>query len=167
MNTEARKVFIEWHDEKIEQGEILNFRHEFEQYCRSDVDILCRATMKFRKLIMENTKGPNDEGIDPFRFVTIASACMGIYKSKFMTEKWQVLTNAEKQKASLEGRQPNWLNATLCGDEMLVKRDGKWVFASVIAEKRFINSPLAVVPLQGYRRDVYSQKSICYMEWLE
>ena len=39
--------------------------------------------MKFRKLIMENTKGPDDEGIDPFSFVIIASACMAIYKSKF------------------------------------------------------------------------------------
>ena len=50
---------------------------------------------------------------------------------------------------------------------MVVECADECVPVSDIAEKRFINSPLWVVPLQGYRQDVYSQKSICYMKWFE
>ncbi|GFT85128.1 DNA_pol_B_2 domain-containing protein, partial [Nephila pilipes] len=44
-------------------------------YCRSDVDILRRCCMVFREQFMEIAN------VDPFRYVTIASACMATYRS--------------------------------------------------------------------------------------
>ena len=76
MSTNDRATFLKWHEEKIESGDIFNFRKEIETYCRSDVDILRRACLQFRHLMLNVT------GVDPFQYVTIASVCMGIYKSR-------------------------------------------------------------------------------------
>ena len=32
-----------------------------------------------------------EHAVDPFSFLTIASVCMGIFRGKFLTEKWSVL----------------------------------------------------------------------------
>ncbi|GFT08834.1 hypothetical protein NPIL_21031, partial [Nephila pilipes] len=45
-------------------------------YCRSDVDILRRCCMVFREQFMEIAN------VDPFRYVTIASACMATYRRR-------------------------------------------------------------------------------------
>lgn len=71
-----RKACLKWHDART--GEVFDFRREMESYCRSDVDILLRACLQFRQLLMETT------GVDPFTYVTIASVCMGIYKTQFL-----------------------------------------------------------------------------------
>ena len=48
-------------------------------YCRSDVDILHRCIVNFRALFIAET------GMDPFEsFITIASACNMVYRSKFL-----------------------------------------------------------------------------------
>ena len=151
MRSEDRQEFIIWHDDKISRNVVFNFRKEIEEYCRSDVDILRRATLKFRDLIMKNTQDLNGIGIDPFRFITIASACMKIYMAKFMTEHWEILTLEEKEKGNLESRPPTWLKAVLLGNELLVERSNEMIPVSDISdivEKRFINSPLAVIPPQ-------------------
>ncbi|GFX12399.1 uncharacterized protein TNCV_1035861 [Trichonephila clavipes] len=45
------------------------------KYCRSDVDILRRCCKIFREQFQSVT------GVDPFTYVTIASACMAVYRS--------------------------------------------------------------------------------------
>lgn len=66
------------------------------EYCRSDVDILRQTSLKFKNILIESTgrwEKTSDEkeqivpnfvnAIDPFDYVTIASVCMGICKTKF------------------------------------------------------------------------------------
>ena len=38
-----------------------------------------------------------DVAIDPFDFVTIASVCMGVYKTKHLLEEWKVNLNGGKE----------------------------------------------------------------------
>ncbi|KAK3100662.1 hypothetical protein FSP39_023320 [Pinctada imbricata] len=77
MSSARRKDFLLWYREK--ESETFHFQTEMLKYCRSDVDILRRACLKFRKLMLEVT-----HGIDPFDYVTIASVCMGIFKTLFL-----------------------------------------------------------------------------------
>lgn len=44
-----------------------------EEYCWSDVDVLRRAGLLFKQLMLDATEG------DPFRYMTIASVCVGIF----------------------------------------------------------------------------------------
>lgn len=86
MSLDEIDKFQEWYESK--RGEIFDFQTELYTYCVSDVDILRRSCLKFRKLMMEVTsvKKTNDNGelitkktgIDPFDHVTIASACLSI-----------------------------------------------------------------------------------------
>ena len=34
-----------------------------------------------------------ENAVDPFSFFTIASVCLGVYRSKFLPEYWSVLTS--------------------------------------------------------------------------
>ncbi|KAL5019204.1 hypothetical protein ScPMuIL_004926, partial [Solemya velum] len=84
------------------QGQIFDFRQEMLEYCRSDVDILRKSCLEFRKvmrmatgryeIVTENGKLEQKlvDAIDPFDYVTIASVCMGVYKTKFLEEKLRV-----------------------------------------------------------------------------
>ncbi|XP_042908649.2 uncharacterized protein [Parasteatoda tepidariorum] len=78
MSPDERVKFMEWYDEH--KFETFNFRKEIDEYCRSDVDILRRCCLKFREEFISTNK------TDPFTFVTIASACMGVYTSLHMKE---------------------------------------------------------------------------------
>ena len=51
---------------------------EMKAYCISDVDILRRSCIIFRELYLEICD------IDPFKYTTIASVCMAIFKGKFL-----------------------------------------------------------------------------------
>jgi hypothetical protein len=95
MSTGDRKKLAEWYATK--QGKTFNFREEMMQYCRSDVDILRRGCLEFRNLMIKVTTLTKEtvqadrtttktfsSGVDPFDFVTIASVCMGIFKSLFL-----------------------------------------------------------------------------------
>ena len=76
MSTTDRASFLRWHSEKTESDAVFNFRKEMEDYCRSDVDILRRACLQFRQLMLDATE------VDPFQYVTITSVCMGIFKTR-------------------------------------------------------------------------------------
>ncbi|XP_035228066.1 uncharacterized protein LOC118200234 [Stegodyphus dumicola] len=73
MSTPARKAFLSWHEEH--KGDVFNFQAEMLAYCRSDVDILRRCCLEFRAQFLDVA------GVDPFQYVTIASACMATYRS--------------------------------------------------------------------------------------
>ena len=75
--TKKNKVdFDKWY-ESI-QGKTFNFKEQMYKYCKSDVDILRRGCIQLMKLFLEIA------GIDPFKYVTIASVCNAIYRIKFL-----------------------------------------------------------------------------------
>ena len=80
MKPEAREKFMTWHQERVDNNYVFDFRHEILKYCRSDVDIL------YREMLREATAMGDDEtGIDPFdTSVTIAGYCMKVYRTKFL-----------------------------------------------------------------------------------
>ena len=65
-----------------------DFKHEFENYCWSDVRLLAEGCLKFRKLCMEDTKlSVDDVGLDPFRVaITIASYCNNVFRRNYMSK---------------------------------------------------------------------------------
>ncbi|KAG8177542.1 hypothetical protein JTE90_023447 [Oedothorax gibbosus] len=68
MSSEDREKFMAWYEER--KLEPFDFAKEFVDYCRSDVDMLRRCCINFRQEFSDVT------GVDPFQYITIASACM-------------------------------------------------------------------------------------------
>ncbi len=162
MNSQDREAFLQWHRKQLEEGAVFNLRQEMEAYCRSDVDILRQACLKFRQLMLDVTENK----VDCFQHITIASTCMAVYKTMFLEEDYQV-----KLEKSCDGDgETGWLSSTCKGDKWRVCYDGEWVDLSEldgysIKAKKFECSPLAQVSSSGYSsRDNYSKTSI---EWLE
>jgi len=69
-----RKDFLKWWNAMNDSGYVWNQQKEMKDYCISDVDILRKCCIKFRKLYLEVAE------IDPFQYITIAGVCMAIYK---------------------------------------------------------------------------------------
>ena len=98
---------MQWYE--INKNKPFNFQQEMKEYYISDVDILQKACCKFRELTMVATgkeeyiedvhntifKTIYENSVDPFSFLTIASVCIGIFRTKFLTEFWQILTEDE------------------------------------------------------------------------
>src|SRR5262249_2371207 len=72
MKKKDREEFLKWYD--LVKNNIFDFKKELIEYCRSDVDILRRGCLELRKQFLEIAN------IDPFRYLTIASVCMAIYR---------------------------------------------------------------------------------------
>ena len=83
MSTKDREDFFQWYATMTSE---FDFRKEMQAYCVSDVDILRRASLKFRHLLLSTTgeeipeKDHFENGVDPFSFTTIASVCMGVFR---------------------------------------------------------------------------------------
>lgn len=101
MSSGERKKLVTWHASK--SSEVFNFQEEMLRYCRSDVDILRRGCMAFRNTVLQattiETSNVRPDGtisktirdcVDPFDYVTIASVCMGIYKTLFLKHNTEV-----------------------------------------------------------------------------
>ncbi|XP_035226307.1 uncharacterized protein LOC118198678 [Stegodyphus dumicola] len=73
MMPSVRKAFLSWYEEH--KDDEFDFQAEILAYCRSDVDILRRCCLAFRSQFL------NVSNVDPFRYVTIASACMAVYRN--------------------------------------------------------------------------------------
>ncbi|XP_062568063.1 uncharacterized protein LOC134230308 [Saccostrea cucullata] len=177
MSSEERKKLAEWHAKKSD--ETFNFQDEMLRYCRSDVDILRRGCLEFRNLMINVTtfkscivqpdgtiENCNTSGVDPFDFVTIASVCMGIFKTLFLKEEHEVEIT--------KGLETEWYNVYCKSGLQGVSIDGEWKSLidlkkdeSVQTGKQKFTSPIAVVPSQGYtKRDNHSKISIQWLEWL-
>ena len=78
MKPEAREKFLEWYLQKVQENYIFDMKKEIVEYCSSDVDILRKGCLKFREEFLEIAN------IDPFQYLTIASVCMAIYRSKYI-----------------------------------------------------------------------------------
>ena len=112
MVDSERADFISWYNGQA--GEQFNFRQKLESYCRSDVNILRQSSLKFRTLFLQITTDRKevtmDDGnsenvsvaIDPFKFITIASVCMAVFRGMFLEETYSVETIDEKEKAERE-----------------------------------------------------------------
>ena len=77
VGPEKRTAFLKWYDEQVD---VFDFKKKLVAYCRSDVDILTRSMMTFRDDFLKIGN------IDPLQHITIASVCMSIYRSKYMSE---------------------------------------------------------------------------------
>ena len=78
MTVTGREKFLEWYT-TVSTG-VFDFNAEIMRYCRSDVDILKRAVLHFQNLFAETT------GVDPLNHVSIAGACLDVYRSRFLRE---------------------------------------------------------------------------------
>jgi len=176
MNKKDRDKFLAWHKEKIEKGGIFDFEKEIVEYCRSDVDILKRACLTFRDILLDITGNHKDEtnvdtedfdhttvarGVDPFNDITIAGVCSKVYRTQFLKETWEV-------KLRKYAEITDWTPAVKQDGYMKVYINDKWTDQIelqgddyLIEESRFVNSPLAQVPYCGYvARDQFSMDSI-------
>lgn len=71
MKPKRRDEFLNWYEHN--KGLEFDFNKELVEYCRSDVDILRKSCLDIAN-------------IDPFQYVTIASVCMAVYRSKYLKE---------------------------------------------------------------------------------
>ena len=76
MKLDERSKFLTWYEERVSENYAFDFKKEILEYCWSDVDILRRGIMKLREDFIQL------ENIDPLTYITIASVCMTIYRSK-------------------------------------------------------------------------------------
>ena len=156
MGKDERAKFIEWHGEQ--KDKIFDLQAEMLAYCRQDVAILRQACMRFRDLFIEITTKIDSDGeiagfVDPFAHITIASACMQIYRVNFIKEYFDVeLGDLRGGRAVFQGGEW-WL-------------DGELISAEDIISKQFVSSSIAQIPAQGYvRNSRHSSKSIAWLEW--
>ena len=167
MGEKERSELVEWLKQR--QCEVFDFRKEMLEYCRSDVDILRQACLKFRYLLMNatgeekeviNGKGKTEKrwfgAVDPFDSVTIASVCMNVFRSKFLEEKWKVQLYDTDE----------WIPAKLCEGVLYVLVKDEWVSAAKlkVKGKEFVSTPIAKIPPSGYKEQ-YSKVSIQWLEW--
>ncbi|KAG1713952.1 Apoptosis inhibitor IAP [Nymphon striatum] len=82
MKSPERSEFIAWY-ESVKDSEF-DFKKELVSYCTKDVEILAKSCLKFRKLFIGASK------VDPLQYITVASACMAAYKSKFCQELYDI-----------------------------------------------------------------------------
>ena len=78
MKPANRTKFIKWYQDRVEENYVFDFQNELQTYCRSDVDILRRGMMTFRDDFIKIAN------IDPLQYITIASVCMAVYRSKYI-----------------------------------------------------------------------------------
>lgn len=165
MSLKGREAFYRWYETKV--GEIFDFEKEILKYCRSDVDILRRACLKFKNLLLGATGEDGGHAIDAFDSCTIASLCMDVFKTKFLPEKWNFLIK--------EGDQERWVEGQIRDNVTFVKEADRWIPWNeyggenvIVVKEEFVNSPIARAPPRGYpSRLKYSRKSICWLELLK
>lgn len=86
MMPDDRQKFMLWYDEH--KNDVFHFEKDITKYCRSDVDILRKGCLKFRKIFMQMTSTNDEESIDPFAYcITIASACNLVFRKLFLKER--------------------------------------------------------------------------------
>ena len=117
-------------------------------------------------------KKKQPKGIDPFSFLTIASVCMGIFRCKFLPEKWSVVlkeNSVENCKHKDEDCGCLWSEARILSlqNAWQVLVDGHWINVqeSLIVRKKFLSSPIGLIPNSGYSgRNLYSVEAL---QWLK
>lgn len=78
MDPKRRAEFEIWYKQRTDTSYEFNFWKELTEYCRDDVRVLRSCCEQFRKQYFEITT------IDPFSYITLASACNAVYRKQFM-----------------------------------------------------------------------------------
>jgi len=176
MSQEKKDVFLQWYESN--KNNTFDFEEEMLQYCRSDVDILRQACLCYRELLLKITakdiKDYQSTGVDPFSFVSAASVCMGVFQSRFLSERWRVAPKSE-----LDPDCPHDLDTCKCHWYLADKKDGDSKFVLQDKTKRdhfsefevnqmvkqFLDSSIGLLNPSEYRpKDNYSLEA---MEWIK
>lgn len=188
MNSDKRKIFKEWYMKNVECE--FNFEREIYEYCVSDVSILRKACLKFRNLVKKITGTESTcynpdlmdyetvqfGMIDPFGFLTIASVCLGIFRAKYLKERWSILTAEESIKNPTCSHEWDcvckWIEGRkLSADsELEVLINGKWVDVKQVhtLKCKFMSSPIAVLSSNNFGKGInHSKESIEWLMYLE
>ena len=160
MTKVKREEFLRWYERN--ENEQFDFQSELLEYCRSDVNILLNACWKFRRLVLQVT----EERVDPFTYVTIASVCMGIFRTLFLPEEWKVLKSEHSMIncSHQDSCDCSWTLARKLeanGKLELLTEEGRWEDANryAISLSRFVKSPIGLLPPHGYgRKDIFSKE---------
>ena len=88
---EYNEKFKPWYEKQVEENRNdWDFKNEMIKYCRADVELLSKSVLAFRKLFKEKLD------IDPWRYVTLASLCMAIFRGAFLPKKSIVANEPNK-----------------------------------------------------------------------
>jgi hypothetical protein len=90
MAPDKRLDFLKWYDEN--KNLPYDFRHELEEYCRSDVRILAHSLEVYIREGMTY-----NGGLNPMEEITIASYALRVYKTLYMPENTIGLISPEAQ----------------------------------------------------------------------
>lgn len=164
MSAVNREKFMTWYEANYSKP--FDFHQELLEYCRSDVNILLCACWKFREQVMDSTE------VDPFNYVTIASLCMGIFRTNFLPETWSVLLpeHADSTCDHEWSCHCTWtLARKVSGNaDIEVCQHDIWSPISEqqqsVVKSKFVSSPIALPPPHGYsNKDNYSKQAL---QWL-
>ncbi|XP_050512049.1 uncharacterized protein LOC126888071 [Diabrotica virgifera virgifera] len=79
LKDDARDKLIAWHAERVDEGYVFDFQKEIVEYCISDVEILTKACLTFRKQLMDTSN------VCPFfEATTVASTCNKVFRRNFL-----------------------------------------------------------------------------------
>lgn len=79
MKNDEREIFLKWHSDTASTNYIFDFKKEIEEYCVSDVNILMKACLIFRKRMLSTTN------VCPFTEAsTIASTCNKVFLRNYL-----------------------------------------------------------------------------------
>jgi hypothetical protein len=178
MSNGRRDEFLKWYQENRNQR--FDFQQELLDYCISDVNILHEACVKFRRLVLRQTSDSDLEiqvpefgkqGIDPFNYITIASLCLGIFRTKFLPEQHKVLLKSGVTAGCTHGYLCSCLwskgrKVSLSSPLEVLNASQEWVVVhgEELVTSRFISSPIATVPPDEY--GVKGNHSSLAIEWL-
>ena len=186
MSKDRRTEFLEWYEKN--KSRPFDFQQEMTEYCISDVDILLNACWKFRELLITETGtkvSTTDvdtliettsfkDAVDPFSYLTIASVCMGVCRSKFLRETWSVLTQEEAKEDCNHGIdcKCQWYEARKCSatSSLEILYHNEWTPSETfqIVKDKFVKSPIALIPCHGYSgRDNHSKDALEWLKYLE
>ena len=162
MSSAESEEFTSWYD-SLPSDRVFNFQKEMLEYCDMDVEILRKGSLKFRSIVMQVTGAVDGRGtwVDPFDSVTIASVSMAVYKTLFLTETWKADVLGDDGQTIVSPGQ----SVTLLRGEYFW--NGDRIEERRLSKPRFVSSPLAHVPSDGYvRRDQFSKISIIWLEYM-
>ena len=168
MSGEKRQEFLLWYTHN--QHKPFNLYEEMLDYCISDVCILQEACMKFRKLMMDVTQEYGYLSVDPFCYITIASVCVGIFKTNFITEYYDCLPVENADKTCTHGYDCKcvWVlgrKKSINSSIEIKNNQGEWGDDDRgLRAKKFSHTDIATVPPHEY--GVKGNHSAEAIEWL-
>lgn len=151
---------------KVNSGEVFDFHSEMVKYCRSNVDILRRACIKFKHLLHEATGRDGGRAVDAFDSCTIASLGMDVYKLKFLEEQWQIIVKENDIESPVDAKTLNGKTSVYYRNDWIDWTEFRKMNPEIVKEV-FVKSAIARPPANGYQARVpFSKKSIAWLEWL-